>query len=483
MVFADLYFLFFFLPICLVCYFATKKLKYRNLILVVFSLIFYAWGEPKMVFLLIFSAMINWLLGLAIGQNKEKLASKIFLAVALVYNIGMLGLFKYSGFILDNINSLFGTSFEFSSISLPGGASFDIKLPIGISFYTFQILSYIIDVYWDKVPAQKSFHKFLMYISLFPQLVAGPIVRYADISAEIDNRKTSLTDLSEGFSRVIVGVAKKVIIANNLSTIVTAMFGDAQSGYSGLKHVSAIGTWYGVVIIALWYYFDFSGYSDIAIGMGRIFGFHFNENFNYPYVSKNITEFWQRWHISLGSFFRDYLLYVPIFGKRRKYGGLFLVWFCTGLWHGASWNFILWGLYYGMFILIEMKIGRKRMKKMPSVLAHIYVTVIVAVGYGIFYFEDLTSLGRFFKNLVGLGGNRLIDEVTKNSMINNVFLIAVAVLLSTPIVRKIKQLGNKSVTACITVNTLEIVMSIAMLLISSLLLLGNTVNPFLYFKF
>lgn len=436
-----------------------------------------------MVFLLIFSAMINWLFGLVIGRHREGHASKIFLAAALIYNIGMLGLFKYSGFIIENINSLFGTSFEFSSIALPGGSSLPIRLPIGISFYTFQILSYIIDVYWGKVPAQKSFHKFLMYISLFPQLVAGPIVRYADISAEIDDRKTSLTDLSEGFSRLIVGVAKKVIVANNLNTIVVALFGEADNGYVGLKSVSAAGAWYGVIVIALWYYFDFSGYSDIAIGLGRIFGFHFNENFNYPYISKNITEFWQRWHISLGSFFRDYLLYVPIFGKRRKYGGLFLVWLCTGIWHGASWNFILWGLYYGMFIFIEMKIGRKRMKKMNGVLAHIYVTVVVAVGYGIFYFEDIGSLGMFFKSLVGLTGNGFIDAVTKTSMINNVFLVAVAILLSTPIVKKLKQLGSKSVGACITVNTVEIVFNVGMLLVSSLLLLGNTANPFLYFRF
>lgn len=473
MVFADLFFLYFFLPICLAFYFATKKLKYRNLVLVVFSVIFYAWGEPLWVFLLLFSAALNWLFGLAIGINNESKGAKLTLIVALVYNIGTLGVFKYSGFIVENINSLFGTA-----LKAP-----DVSLPIGISFYTFQILSYIIDVYWGKVPAQKSFTKFLMYISLFPQLVAGPIVRYSDIAAEIDDRRTKLSDLSEGFSRLIVGVAKKVIVANNLNSVVLTLFGNADDGYKGLNTASVAGTWLGVAVIALWYYFDFSGYSDIAIGLGRIFGFHFNENFNYPYISKSITEFWQRWHISLGSFFRDYLLYVPIFGKRRKYGGLFLVWFCTGLWHGASWNFILWGLYYGLFIVIEMKIGKKRMKKIPAVAAHLYTIAVVCIGYGIFYFENMSSLGTFFKRLVGIGGSGLTDSLTRSCLSNNIFLILAAVLLSTPIIRKIKSVENKSVGACAVMSTLEIVCSAALLIISSLLLLNNTNNPFLYFRF
>lgn len=492
MVFADLFFLYFFLPVCLVCYFATKKLKYRNFILVLFSLIFYAWGEPWWIILLLLSSMVNWLIGMAIEPRREKRSGKFLLATALIYNIGMLGLFKYSGFIAQNINAFAGTHLREDGFGLliveklNSVTGLDLKtaaLPIGISFYTFQILSYIIDVYWGKVKSQKNYGKFLMYVSLFPQLVAGPIVRYADIEAEIEDRKTKLVDLSEGFSRLILGVSKKVIIANNLSSIVTAMFGDKDNGYAGLSSVSTVGTWYGIIVIALWYYFDFSGYSDIAIGIGRMFGFHFNENFNYPYVSKNITEFWQRWHISLGSFFRDYLLYVPIFGKRRKYGGLFLVWFCTGLWHGASWNFIFWGLYYGLFIVLELKIGRKRMKKLPSVLAHIYVTIVVAVGYGIFYFEDLPSLGRFFKNLVGVGGNAFADAVTATSVSNNLFLLLAALIFSTPIVKKIRSLGDKNVGACITMNALGIVLNVAMLLVSSLMLLSNTNNPFLYLRF
>lgn len=473
MVFADLFFMYFFLPLCLILYFSTKKLQYRNAVLVVFSLIFYAWGEPKWIILLLVSTIVNWILGLIIGKNNESVVAKIALFASLIFNIGALGVFKYSGFIIENINSAFGTDF-----SPPG-----FTLPIGISFYTFQILSYVIDVYWGKVPSQKKYYKFLMYVSLFPQLVAGPIVRYSEIAKEIDDRRTKLSDMSDGLSRVILGIAKKVIVANSLNSIVQNCFGDMSDGFAGLKSISTVGTWYGIIVIGLWYYFDFSGYSDIAIGLGRIFGFHFNENFNYPYISKNITEFWQRWHISLGSFFRDYLLYVPIFGKRRKYGGLFLVWFCTGLWHGASWNFILWGLYYGMFILIEMKIGKKKMKKLKGPLAHLYMIVVVAIGYGIFYFEDISSLGRFFKNLVGFGGNGFIDSSTITSVRNNLFLLLAAVLLSTPIVQKVKKLGDKSPQACVAVNTIGIALNAAMLIISSLLLLNNTNNPFLYFRF
>jgi len=305
-------------------------------VLIAFSLVFYAWGEPVWVCMLIGYSLLNYLTGLIIEKFRGKPGSKAALAFSLMVDIGVLGVFKYSGFIAENINALLGTA-----IKIP-----EIALPIGISFYTFQTISYSLDCYWGKVEAQKSFAKFLLYVSMFPQLVAGPIVRYSTIAQEIDSRKTTAKDLSDGFSRIILGIGKKVIIANNLNSVVTAFFGTSGNTHEAVKTLSVFGTWYGAVLVALWYYFDFSGYSDIAIGLGRIFGFHFDENFKYPFICKSITEFWQRWHISLGSFFRDYLLYVPIFGRRRKYGGLFLVWFCTGLWHGASWNFIFWGLYF-----------------------------------------------------------------------------------------------------------------------------------------
>lgn len=271
-----------------------------------------------------------------------------------------------------------------------------ITLPIGISFYTFQAISYILDCYWETVDVQPKYHKFLLYLSLFPQLIAGPIVRYSVVEQEIDNRSVNATDLCEGALRVILGLAKKVIIANNLWSIVNTFFGKDITG------LSVLGTWYTIIVYSLYVYFDFSGYSDIAIGLGRMFGFHFDENFRHPFACTTIAEFWQRWHISLGSFFRDYLLYVPFFGKPRKYFGLFLVWFCTGLWHGAAWNFILWGLYYGCFMLFEQKMGKKRMKKWPIVWKHVYTKLVIILGFGIFYFEDLGQLGQFFLNITGI---------------------------------------------------------------------------------
>lgn len=287
--------------------------------LIIFSLIFYAWGEPLCVFILIISAALNYILAFAIDKYRGKLMGKLAVFFAVFFDLAVLGIFKYSGFIAENLNALL-------PLNLPVP---DIKLPIGISFYTFQIISYVIDCHWEKVSVQKSFPKFLMYVSLFPQLVAGPIVRYSTIESEISSRRTTLDDLSSGVSRIAVGLAKKVILANNLNIIVEAFFG------SDIKNLSVTGTWYAVIIYAMQIYFDFSGYSDMAIGLGRIFGFHFDENFNYPFICKDVSEFWQRWHISLSTFFRDYLLYVPIFGKRRKYGGLFS---CLVLYGTLAWS-------------------------------------------------------------------------------------------------------------------------------------------------
>lgn len=467
MVFSSLFFLYMFLPICLLMYFATKNISYRNFILTAFSLIFYAWGEPVWVFVLIFSAAVDYFNGIVIDRYRGTFKAKLALINSLVVNLGMLGIFKYTGFIVENINSIFS-----ANIPVP-----DITLPIGISFYTFQTISYTVDCYWGKVKTQKSFEKFLLYVSMFPQLVAGPIVRYSVIGEEISKRKTTAKDFSEGLSRLAVGLAKKVVIANNLSVIVDAFFGKS------IENLSVVGTWYAVIVYAMQVYFDFSGYSDMAIGLGRIFGFHFDENFNYPFICRNITEFWQRWHISLGSFFRDYLLYLPIFGKRRKYLNLFLVWFSTGLWHGASWNFIIWGLYFGVFILIEQLVGKKRMKKIPSVIMHIYNKIVIIVGFGIFYFEDMSQLGNFFKNLVGLNGNVFFDEAVKVSFMNNIFLVALAVLFCFPIIPKLKQLGEKSEASYAVARSLQTVASTALLLISSIMLVDATNNPFLYFRF
>ena len=407
MVFSSLFFLYFFLPLCVIIYASAKKLKTRNNVLLIFSLVFYAWGEPLCVLLLIASAAVNFVLGLCIDKYRDKTGGKIAVTSAVVFDIAMLGIFKYSGFIVENINAV-------THLSLPVP---DIRLPIGISFFTFQMISYVSDVHWENVDVQKNYPKFLMYVSLFPQLVAGPIVRYSTIETEISNRKTTIDDLYCGFSRLAVGLGKKVILANNLSTVVDSIFG------GDIKSISVLGTWLGAAVYALQIYFDFSGYSDMAIGMGRIFGFHFDENFNYPFICKDVSEFWQRWHISLSTFFRDYLLYVPIFGKRRKYGGLFLVWFCTGLWHGANWNYIIWGLYFGLFIFLETKIGKKKMKKIPLATRHIYNKIVIIIGFGIFYFEDFGKLGNFFKNLIGLNGNGLTDTYSSLAFSNNFYLI------------------------------------------------------------
>ena len=473
MVFADLFFIYFFMPLCILLYFVARSIKARNIVLLAFSLVFYAWGEPVWVIMLLAYSLLNYTTGLIIGRSRGKPAAKKALIVAILVNIGVLGVFKYSGFIVENINSLLHIS-----IPVP-----NIKLPIGISFYTFQTMSYSIDCYWGKVKTQRSFYKFLLYVSMFPQLVAGPIVRYSTIAEEIDDRRTTLKDVSDGFSRIILGIGKKVIIANSLNTVVTGIFGTAENDYVGVNTVSMLGAWFGAAMVALWYYFDFSGYSDIAIGLGRIFGFHFDENFTYPFVCKSITEFWQRWHISLGTFFRDYLLYVPIFGKRRKYGGLFLVWFCTGLWHGASWNFVIWGLYYGLFVFMEMKIGKKRYKNWNPVFAHIYTKVIIILGFGIFYFENFGALGKFFKSLVCLNSNPFSAATSRSIFFSNIFLVIAAALLSTPIIPWLREKTSKQARSYYFMRSLGIVFNVAILAVSSLLLLNTTNNPFLYFRF
>ena len=378
----------------------------------------------------------------------------------------MLGVFKYSGFIAENINALF-------SCSLPVP---DIKLPIGISFYTFQTVSYVIDCHWEKVASQKSFPKYLLYLSLFPQLVAGPIVRYSTIEKEIDDRTITVSDVSYGLNRLALGLAKKVIIANQLSLIVDNTLGNIATS-------TTLGAWYGAAAYGLQIYFDFSGYSDIAIGLGRVFGFHFDENFRHPFICKDITEFWQRWHISLSTFFRDYLLYVPIFGKRRKYGGLFLVWLCTGIWHGASWNFIIWGLYYGLFVFLEMQIGKKRMKKIPVVIRHIYSKIVIIVGFGIFYFEDLSQLGRFFRTIVGVNVPGLIGIQDKISLTNNMYLLILAVICTFPVIDGAKKLAERNFAAKSAISSAAAICSAILLVITSIMLVDATTNPFLYFRF
>ena len=474
MVFADLFFIYVFLPVCLLCYFLPKKLSTKNTVLIIFSLIFYAWGEPVYVLLLIFSAAFNWLIGILIGKHRETTFGKVVVAGGIIVDLALLLVFKYTGFFVENINALLHLS-----IPVP-----EIRLPIGISFFTFQAISYVIDCFWETVEVQKSFKKFLLYLSLFPQLIAGPIVRYSVVENEIDRRSTTINDVCEGSMRVILGLAKKVIVANSLWAIVDNFFGGGMTG------LSFLGTWYTVIVYTLYVYFDFSGYSDIAIGLGRIFGFHFDENFNHPFACKTIAEFWQRWHISLGSFFRDYLLYVPIGGRNFKYLNLFLVWFCTGMWHGASWNFIIWGLYFGFWIFFEQKLGKKRIKKWPVWWKHIYSKFIIIIGFGIFYCDNgLRELGVFLKNIFGIsmitGASTFSDTLTASSLMNNLFLVLVAAVISFPVLPKLKTavLESENEKLYICGRIAAVIGCAVLLVVLSLFLVDNTNNPFLYFRF
>lgn len=468
MIFSRLFFLYLFFPICILCYFATKKNSYRNAVLILFSLLFYAWGEPAFLWLVVLSAIINFAFGRIIGKFRDRVPAKLFLTIGLFLNLGVLVAFKYTDFVLENINAAF-------SLSLPIP---DLPLPLGISFFTFRIVSYLIDCAWGKIPAERNFFNFLLYVSFFPITVSGPIARYDSMQTALRGRNITAIDISEGFGRIAVGLGKKVILADNLAGVVDQFLG------STLTSQTTLGVWYGVILYSLQMYFDFSGYSDMAIGIARIFGFHLEENFRYPFLCKDVTEFWQRWHISLGTFFRDYLLYVPIFGKRRKYGGLFLVWFCTGLWHGASWNYIIWGLYYGLFILIEMSIGKKRMKKIPLVVRHIINKLIIVVGFGIFYCTgSISRLGNLFVGLLGQNGTGFSDMLLWTSIRSNCFLLIAAVLCCFPFISLPKKWMKKSPGLHLVFSVSGTIIVAAIVIVSSILLVDATNMPFLYTKF
>lgn len=468
MAFSDLFFMFLFLPVCAAIYFLAKT-QYRNAVLIVFSLIFYAWGEPIYIWLLLAGTCLNYLFGRMISYSDGSM-QKLGFGLGMLMNLGLLVGVKYTGFFIENINAVSG-----QEIPVP-----DLPLPLGLSFFTFRAISYLVDCHWGKIDAEKKFSCFLLYMTLFPITAQGPIVRYETIQDQLRVRETTMADLSEGLGRIVIGLAKKVLLADQLGSIVDQFLGGAD-----LDNQTAFGAWYGVIMYALQIYFDFSGYSDMAIGIGRLFGFKFEENFRQPFMCKDVTEFWQRWHISLGTFFRDYVLYMPIFGKRRKFGGLFLVWFCTGLWHGASWNFVIWGLYYGVFLAIEMIIGKKTMKKIPAAVRHIYNKIVIAVGFGIFYFTDLDKLGICLKNMFFMGDGGLSDVVLKTSVQNNLILIIAAVIGCFPIIDGLKKRlescdDGKTYTAVQTAGT---IIAAALLIVSSIFLVNATNRPFLYLQF
>lgn len=439
---------------------------FANSVLIIFSLIFYAWGEPFYIALMLFSVMINYIVGLLIDRGTKK--SKAALTLGIILNIAIICVFKYSGFIAENLNML-GLQLD-----IP-----DIKLPIGISFYTFQSLSYLADVYYGRVSGQRSMSGLLLYISMFPQLIAGPIVRYTTVSEEINTRSSSLTDVADGSFRFLVGLGKKVIIANQLSELST-FFLDGDIG-----SLSMAGAWIGMIAFTFQIYFDFSGYSDMAIGLGRCFGFEFDENFNYPYISETITDFWRRWHISMGSFFRDYV-YIPLGGNRRHQPlNILAVWFLTGLWHGASWNFVIWGLYFGVILIIEKYTIVNVQEKIPKALLHIYSMFIIIFGWVIFYFTDFGRLGEFIGVLFGAGSAPKWDIVTRGELTGNLYLLIAAAVCSLPLGHLIGEQYSKTMQkgGAIPMTIGKCLCALILLLVSTLLLVGESNNPFLYFRF
>lgn len=469
MVFASLIFLFIFLPLNLLLYYSYGNKDYRNWVLVVFSFFFYSWGEPVWVILLVISALVDYINGLVIERYRGTIGEKLGLISSLVINLGLLGTFKYSGFITENINALFGLNLAVPSFILP----------IGISFYTFQTISYTVDVYRGEVKAQRSFMRFMMFVSLYSQLVAGPIVRYQHIANEIDNRKLSTDDISNGVTRFCQGLFKKVFFAN--------IAGELSQPYlnGSLDALSVGGSWFGIIMFSLQIYFDFSGYSDMAIGLGRMFGFHFHENFNHPYISKSATEFWRRWHISLGSFFRDYL-YIPLGGNKTNfYRNLLIVWFLTGLWHGASWNFIFWGLYFGILIALERLFLNKFLERLPVFISHTYLILIAIFGWVIFYFTDLSALGTYTSVMFGFSGHAFWDVALSSHVMGNIIWFIIAIIFCMPVTEFLQsRLGHKlSDWQWQIMPYAQTALNVIMLLVSVAFLVGKSYNPFLYFRF
>lgn len=471
MVFANLFFLYIFLPVNLILYYATRSYAVQNFVLVAMSFLFYAWGEPVWVLLLLASGFMVWFCSLLVERFAGTRRGKAALIFAVTISLSLLGIFKYSGFLIENINAVLPLSLPVPQFSLP----------IGISFYTFQMISYIVDVYRGDVKAQPSFLRFIMYVSMYFQLVAGPIVRYSDVAWEIDHRTANANDISHGITRFCIGLLKKVAVANVAgSLLVQYMDGD-------LTKVTVLGSWFGAVLFMLQIYYDFSGYSDMAIGLGLMFGFHFVENFNYPYIAKTATEFWRRWHISLSSFLRDYL-YIPLGGNRsHAWRNLFVVWFATGLWHGASWNFILWGLFFGVLIALERLGLRNLLEKLPGFISHFYLLFAVLISWVIFYFTDLSRAAQYLGIMFGLSGQPLTNSQTLLALEGNLFWLILAVVFCLPLAR----IASQQITAAAAVSRprqiilgiLVPVMNLGILLICTAMLSGQSYNPFLYYRF
>ena len=466
MVFSSLIFIFLFLPACLITYYAFPNRRVRNWILIAFSLLFYAWGEPIWVVLLLLSALVDYLNGLFIEKHRGTKISILGVYVTLLFNLGILATFKYSKFFIENVNALAGTSFAEPSI----------LLPVGISFYVFMSISYTLDVYRGELKAQRSFPDFLVYIANFHHLVAGPIIRYGHIAREIEERLFRIEDFSSGVSRFCLGLFKKVCIANVAGQLAT-QFLDQGAGTA-----SVAGWWFGIVMFSLQIYFDFSGYSDMALGLGRMFGFHYRENFEHPYTARSITDFWRRWHISLSSFFRDYV-YIPLGGNRHwQVRNILVVWALTGFWHGASWNFMLWGTYFGLLLLAEKFVFKAWLDRLPTIFQHGYALFFIVLGWAIFYFTDLVKLVTFLEGIFGLGGLPLSNLELVTALQRNALWIVFAALACWP-------LRSQAMTWAAGrfrpggVAVAEMTSSIVFFLASVTLLVGSTYNPFIYFRF
>ena len=467
MLFSSVSFLYYFLPITLILYFVSKD-KYKNIILLLASLFFYFYGEPKYTVLMLISAFSTYIHGILIEKFREKGYSKLFLVSGLVVSLGILIVFKYMDFIIKNINYISNSNIKLLRL----------VLPIGISFYTFQGLSYIVDVYKKDAKVCRSFVDFATYVCLFPQLIAGPIVRYTTIEDELKNRTHSFDKFAYGVNRFVVGLAKKVILANNLGMIVDIMTKSNEK--------SVLSYWMVAIFFSLQIYYDFSGYSDMAIGLGRMFGFDFLENFNYPFISKSIKEFWRRWHISLSSFFRDYV-YIPLGGNRVSRGrwifNLLIVWSLTGLWHGDSWNFILWGLYFALLLIIENLFLQNILSKLPALIQHIYAKFFIIISFVIFNNENIKDLWSSLYNMFNFRGLDLYNDFSTYYLKSYTVLLIVSVIGATPILKNIIQKINKNVTGQKVISTINPILNIVLLVVVTAYLIDGSFNPFLYFRF
>ena len=459
MVFSSITFLFYFLPIVLGIYYIVPK-KFKNIVLLISSFVFYFYGEPTYVLLLAFSIIITYIFGILIDKHRQTEKSTIFLTLACVISIGLLVYFKYANFIIENINLWLSRKIDFINVALP----------IGISFYTFQMLSYLVDVYKGDAKVQKNILKLAMYVSLFPQLIAGPIVRYTTIEKQIDNRTHTFEKFALGVRRFIIGLSKKVLIANVL--------GELVSTFLSSNEMSVLYYWLYAISAMLQIYFDFSGYSDMAIGLGKMFGFDFLENFNYPYIAKSITDFWRRWHISLSSWFRDYV-YIPLGGNRttkiKWLRNLMIVWLLTGLWHGAKWNFIIWGLYFGILLIIEKVFLGKYLEKLPKILSHLYTLLLVMISFIIFNGENTSMILQNIGGLFGIGNIPIISPESIYYLKSYFIVILIGIIGATPLFKKIT---NSKIS-----NILEPIFLIFLLIVCTSYIVDGSFNPFLYFRF